>query len=132
MDIQTIEQGYNQLQAQGQQTTQALQLLGGKLQAAANAGDQQAREWFLDLRELALSFQAEQQQVMALLQSLHAGIATQVQSAQPSYAEAPPAAPAPQPSQGGFLGNLMNSGFAQSVAAGAGFGIGDDLIKEIF
>lgn len=130
MDIQTIEQGYGQLQAQGQQTTQALQVLGGKLQAAANAGDQQAREWFLDLRELALSFQAEQQQVMALLQSLHAGIATQVQPAQQAYAE-PVAAP-PQPPQGGFLGNLMSSGFAQSVAAGAGFGIGDDLIKEIF
>ena len=44
MDMQTIDQQYQQLQGQSQQTAQALQLLGGKLQAAAQNGDQQARE----------------------------------------------------------------------------------------
>ncbi|GAA4501155.1 hypothetical protein [Gluconacetobacter tumulicola] len=126
MDIQTIDQAYNQLQSQAQQSAQALQTLGSKLQAAMNGGDSQAREWMLDLREVALSFQAEQQQVTALLQALHAAVANEA---------APPPQPqaAPQPQQsGGFLGNLLGSGFGQAMAAGAGFGIGDDLIKDIF
>ncbi|GBQ70686.1 hypothetical protein AA103196_2563 [Ameyamaea chiangmaiensis NBRC 103196] len=128
MDVQVIDQAYTQLQSQAQQTVQALQTLGNKLQAAANGGDSQAREWMLDLRELALTFQAEQQQVGALLQALHAGIAQQ-QAAAPTF----DAAPAPAPQQGGgFFGSLLSSGFGQAVAAGAGFGIGNDIIKDIF
>jgi hypothetical protein len=34
--------------------------------------------------------------------------------------------------QGGFLGELMNSGFGRAIVTGAGFGIGDDLINKIF
>ena len=33
---------------------------------------------------------------------------------------------------GGFLGSLLNSGFGRAIEAGAGFGIGDDLINRIF
>jgi len=138
MDIQTIDQTYTQLQGQAQQSAQALQTLGNKLQAAAQSGDQQAREWMLDLRELALSFQAEQQQVASLLQNLHNAMAQQAQTYAPQdygqqqgYASAPQPQPAAQQS-GGFLNNFLNSGFARSVEAGAGFGIGDDLIKDIF
>ncbi|MFW7267465.1 hypothetical protein ACMAUO_05775 [Gluconacetobacter sp. Hr-1-5] len=129
MDIQVIDQAYTQLQSQAQQSAQALQTLGGKLQAAVNGGDSQAREWMLDLREIALSFQAEQQQVTALLQALHGAMANEAAAAPPP----PPMQAAPQPQQsGGFLGNLLGSGFGQAMAAGAGFGIGDDLIKDIF
>ncbi|MBB2206508.1 hypothetical protein [Gluconacetobacter takamatsuzukensis] len=127
MDIQTIDQAYTQLQSQAQQSAQALQTLGGKLQAAVNGGDSQAREWMLDLREVALSFQAEQQQVTALLQALHAAMANETAPPPPQ----PEAAPQPRQS-GGFLGNLLGSGFGQAMAAGAGFGIGDDLMKDIF
>lgn len=129
MDIQTIDQTYTQLQSQAQQSAQALQTLGGKLQAAVNSGDPQAREWMLDLREIALSFQAEQQQVTALLQALHAAVANEA-AAQPQPPQ-PPQSPTPRQS-GGFLGNILGSGFGQAMAAGAGFGIGDDLIKDIF
>ncbi len=38
----------------------------------------------------------------------------------------------PQQQQGGFLGELMNSGFGRAIVSGAGFGIGDDLINKIF
>ena len=79
MDVQTIDQQYQQLQGQSQQTAQALQLLGGKLQAAAQGGDQQAREWLLDLRELALAFRSEQDQVANLLQALHGFVANAAQ-----------------------------------------------------
>lgn len=134
MDVQSIDQIYTQLQGQAQQSAQALQTLGNKLQAAANSGDQQAREWSLDLRELALSFRAEQEQVANLLQALHGAVANQAQQYQPNYAQQidAPQQPAPAQQSGGFFNNFLNSGFARSVEAGAGFGIGDDLIKEIF
>ncbi len=60
MDIQTIDNQYNQLQSQAQQTMMELQALARKLQGAAQAGDQNAREWFLDLKSIALAIQAEQ------------------------------------------------------------------------
>lgn len=160
MDVQTIDRQYEQLQGQSQQTVQALQALGGKLQAAAQGGDQQAREWLLDLRELALAFRSEQDQVSNLLQALHGFVANeaQMQSQQaaipappqggwgqsPSYAPQTPAYPQqpayPQPQQayappqrsGGMLGSFLSSGFGRAIEMGAGFGIGDDLINKIF
>lgn len=97
----------------------------------------QAREWALDLREVALSFQAEQQQVTTLLQQLHAALENAANSQntyvspQP-YATQPPVQAVDQPAENTFFSNILNSGFARSVEAGAGFGIGNDLIKEIF
>ncbi len=157
MDVQTIDQQYAQLQGQSQQTAQALQTLGGKLQAAAQAGDQQAREWLLDLRELALAFRSEQDQVSNLLQALHGFVANaaqmQSQSAaapqqqavwgqasgyqpQPSYAaqsgfpQVPQGYAAPQQG-GGMLGGFLNSGFGRAIEMGAGFGLGEDLLSKI-
>ncbi len=90
MDVQTIDQQYAQLQWQSQQTAQALQTLGSKLQAAAQGGDQQAREWLLDLRELALAFRSEQDQVSNLLQALHGFVANAAQMQNPSTSRSPP------------------------------------------
>ena len=144
MDVQTIDNQYAQLQQQSQTTVQALQTLGNKLQAASQGGDQQAREWLLDLRELALSFRAEQVGVGNLLQSLHGYVANQAQQQAPQgnwgqpaggYVPPPGAPPqmAPQPQGGGgMFGNFLNSGFGRAIEMGAGFGIGDDLIKDIF
>lgn len=140
MDIQTIDNQYSQLQSQAQQTVAELQALGQKLQAAAQAGDQNAREWFLDLKSIALAVQAEQNQVTNLLQALHGFVANQMQpqqatpwGGQPGYA---PQGYAPQPAypqqSGGILGNFLNSGFGRALEMGAGFGIGDDLINKIF
>ena len=157
MDIQTIDNEYGQLQQQSQATVQALQALGGKLQAASANGDQQAREWLLDLRELALSFRSEQDRMTNLLQALHGFVANQAGAAmQPpatggSWGQQPFSAPGypqgqagyqPQPGYpsqnaapqgaGGMLGGFLNSGFGRAIEMGAGFGIGDDLIKDIF
>ncbi len=140
MDVQTIDQQYAQLQGQSQQTVQALQTLGNKLQAAAQGGDQQAREWMLDLRELALSFRSEQDQVSNLLQALHAYVANQSQIAAapptsggqwgaPSY---PPQQAVAPPQVGGMFGNFLQSGFGRAIETGAGFGIGDELINKLF
>jgi hypothetical protein len=166
MDIQTIDQQYQQLQTQAQGTAQELSSLADKLQAAAQGGNQDAREWLLDLKSIALAFRAEQTQVGLLLQALHGFVANQASAMQAPPAPAgwtqPPPAdwnqapnqpppgwnqapnqPPPgwqpgygQPQQqggvGGMLGSFLNSGFGRAIEMGAGFGIGDELIKKIF
>lgn len=144
MNLEMVEQQYNQLQQEAQGVQQGLQTLAGKLKAAADAGNQDAREWLLDLKELALNIQTEQQQVMMLMQAMHQAaqndmVAMQNQGGQqwqPGYPQTPQAMPqqgyAPQKQSGGFLNSLEHSGFGQALMMGAGFGIGDDLINSIF
>lgn len=124
MDIQTIDQTAATLQEQAQKSSEAVQALAGKLQAASDSGNTDAREWLLDLREIALSFQAEQQQVVALLQALHTAWSTQAPAASV-------ATPVIQKTEG-LVSSLMNSGFGQALANGAGFSIGDDIVKKLF
>ena len=161
MDIQTVDQCWQQVQAQDQTVNQALQALATKLQSAAASGNADAREWLLDLREIALSFQGQQQQATLLLQAIHA----MLQNEHGQLQAAPGAAGYPQqgypqqgypqqgypqqgypqqgyPQQGypqqsgggvmGALGGLLNSGFGRALERGAGFGIGEDLINKIF
>jgi len=151
MDVETIDQQYQQLQTQAQQTVGELTKLAGKLQTSAQGGNQDAREWLLDLREIALAMQAEQNQVGALLQALHAFVMNQAQqmpslpqTAPSPWTAAPQAPPQgypppgyqqpayPQQQSGGMLGGFLNSGFGRALEMGAGFGIGDDLINSIF
>lgn len=54
MDVDTVDRSYAQLEQQAQTTTHAIDALAGKLQAAAAAGDPNAREWLLDLKEVTL------------------------------------------------------------------------------
>jgi hypothetical protein len=83
MDVQTIDNQYAQLQNQAQQTVEELKGLAGKLQAATQAGNQDAREWMLDLKSIALAIQAEQNQVANLLQALHGFVENQQTALQP-------------------------------------------------
>jgi hypothetical protein len=144
VDIQTIDQNYQQLQQQSQQTVQAITSLAQKLQAAASNGDQQAREWLLDLKEITLGFQQEQNQVTLLLQAIHQFVANQNQQQPPVYQQ-PPQYQQPMYQQpviyqqpmygggyGGGYGGFMGSSFGQAIATGAGFAIGEDIINEIF
>jgi len=155
MDPQTVDQNYAQLQQQGQQTTALIQTLAGKLQAAAAAGDMNAREWMLDLKEVALGVQQEEGQVSLLLQSIHSMVDNHMQSnGQPGYQQGY------QPQQGyqqgyqqqgyqpqqgyqqqgglmgggggGMLQSFLGGGFGRAIVTGAGFGIGDDIINKIF
>jgi hypothetical protein len=133
VDPQTVDQNYAQLQQQAQQTTALIQTLAGKLQAAAAAGDSNAREWLLDLKEITLGVQQEQGQVSMLLQSIHSMVDNHVQSQyqqpgyQPQYQQGPY-----QQGPGGMLGQFLGGGFGRAIMTGAGFGIGDDLIRAIF
>ena len=120
MDPQTVDQNYAQLQQQGQQTAALIQTLAGKLQAAAAAGDTNAREWMLDLKEVALGVQQEEGQVSLLLQSIHSMVDNHVQSAgQPGYQQQGYQQPQPgyqqqgyQPQQGYQQGGMMGGGAA--------------------
>jgi len=142
MNLQAVEQQYNQLQQENQGVMQALQTLAGKLKMAADGGNQDAREWLLDLKELALNIQTEQQQVMTLMQAMHQAVQNDVASMQqnnpawqPGYPQTPQVGQPqgyPQQQGGGFLNSLEHSGFGQMLMMGAGFGIGDDLINSIF
>lgn len=145
MDIETIDQQYQQLQSQAQGTAREISGLADKLQAAAQGGNQDAREWLLDLKSITLAIQAEQNQVGLLLQAIHGFVANQASAMQAPAAgqwagqpNMPPPGYQPgygQPQQGGaggMLGGFLNSGFGRAITLGAGFGIGDDLINKIF
>ena len=120
MDPDTVDQNYSQLQQQAQQTGQLVQTLSGKLQAASQSGDPNAREWLLDLKEIALGIQQEQGQVTLLLQSIHSMVDNHVQSLaatppvpapvqQAPVQQAPVQQPQYQPQQSGFQGGCPAS-----------------------
>ena len=154
MDPQTVDQNYAQLQQQGQQTASLLQTLAGKLQTAAAAGDTNAREWMLDLKEIALGVQQEEGQVSLLLQSIHSMVDNHVQSiGQPGYQQQQGYQQPGYQQQGyqqgyqpgyqqqggmggmgggGMLQSFLGGGFGRAIMTGAGFGIGDDIINKIF
>lgn len=142
MDVATIDNEFQQLQTQANQAVQAVQGLAQKLQGAAAAGDANAREWLLDLREVAMQIQQEQLQTQALLQALHGFAVNQMQqqAPQPVYVQQPMPQQVvyeqAQPQGGGVLHHFMGSGFGQAmtqgVGMGAGFGIADSLINSIF
>jgi hypothetical protein len=148
-DPETIDQNYAQLQQQAQQTATLIQTLAGKLQTAAAAGDPNAREWLLDLKEITLGVRQEQGQVSLLLQSIHSMVdnhvqaTAQAQNQQPGYQQPgyqqvgyqQPQYQQPQYQQGsggGMLQQFLGGGFGRAIVTGAGFGIGDDIINKIF
>ncbi|MGH3202003.1 MAG: hypothetical protein ACRDP5_08125 [Streptosporangiaceae bacterium] len=149
MDPETVDQNYAQLQQQGQQTAALIQALAGKLQTAAAAGDSNAREWMLDLKEITLGVQQEEGQMSLLLQSIHSMVDNHVQAGpqpqyqqqqqQPQYQQQQPQYQQqyqPQYQQGpggmGTLQRFLGGGFGRAIVTGAGFGIGDDIINKIF
>lgn len=135
MDIQTIDQQYQMVQNQNQQVVVALQQLASQMQTAAQGGDNNARGWLLDLKQVALTIQGQQQQTALLLQAIHNMWQTQqTQYAPPPYANNAPMGYA-QPQSGGIMGALdgfLNSGFGRAMEMGAGIGLGEDLINKIF
>ncbi len=139
MDLQAVEQQYQQLQAEAQGVSQALQAMAAKMQQGSEKNPD-AREWLLDLKQLALNIQQEQMQVMAVMQAMHQAVQNDMamqqqvgnQQWRPEYPQTPQAGYPEQRQGGGFLSSLEHSGFGQAIMMGAGFGIGDDLINSIF
>ena len=149
MDTETVDRQFSALQHQAQQTATLIQTLAGKLSSAATAGDPNAREWALDLKEIALAIRDEQSTTTELLQAIHAlvdnHVATAEPAVQPYYPPAPQYAQPPQyqaayqpqyqqpaPSGGGALQRFLGGRFGQAIVTGAGIGIGDDIVNSIF
>ena len=74
MDIDTVDPQFSTLQQQAQQTASLIATLAGKLSTAAAGGDSNAREWGLDLKEIALAVRDEQSTTTELLQAIHAPV----------------------------------------------------------
>lgn len=55
MDTGTVDRQFSALQQQARQTASLIATLAGKLSTAAAAGDPNACEWGLDLKEIALA-----------------------------------------------------------------------------
>jgi seryl-tRNA synthetase len=139
MDTATIDQEYSQLQTEFQDVAQTVQALAQKLQHAVDSGDQNAREWLLDLKQVALDIKDEQMQVNNLLTAIHGFVAT-ANAAPPPPVYAQPTQQQVYPQQqgyqrqrrGGMFGNFLGGGFGQAMEMGAGIGLGEDLINSIF
>ena len=103
----------------------------------------------LDLKEITLGVQQEQGQVSLLLQSIHSMVNNHVQTmGQPGYQQPgyqqpgyqgpsyqqQPGYQQPQYQQGagGMLQQFLGGGFGRAIMTGAGFGIGEDIIRDIF
>jgi uncharacterized protein YecA (UPF0149 family) len=153
MNTETVDRQFTALQAQADQTGALLRTLADKLSAAAAAGDANAREWVLDLKEIALAVRDEQTTTTELLQAIHGlvddHVASAPQTAPPAYAAAAPQYQQPQYAQpqyqqpqyapyqqpapsGGALQRFLGGRFGQAMVTGAGIGIGDDLVNSIF
>lgn len=135
MDVATVDSQYQLLEQETQQTVQSLQLLATKMQGADQSGDANAKEWLLDLRNVALQVQQEQLQMQSLLQALHGFAVNALQQAQPGTAAVQPTATQPAVSAnqpGNTLQNFMGSGFGRAIEMGAGFGLANQLIGSIF
>jgi hypothetical protein len=146
VDTDTVDRQFNALQQQAQQTGSLIAALAGKLSTAAAAGDPNAREWGLDLKEIALAIRDEQSTTTELLRAIHALIDNHVAAAAPpspqpayypapaEYSQPPQYQPSyPQPSQGGgALQRFLGGRFGQAIVTGAGIGMGDDIVNSIF
>ncbi len=146
MDTETVDRQFNALRQQAQQTGTLMQTLAGKLSAAAAAGDPNAREWALDLKEIALAVRDEQSTTTELLQAIHALVDNHVAAEPPAYYPPPaqyaqpqqyqpqyqPQYQQPAPAGGGTLQRFLGGRFGQAIVTGAGIGIGDDIVNSIF
>jgi len=81
MDSDIVDRTYANLQQQSQQTGRSIETLASKLQAAAAAGDPNAREWLVDLKEIALAVHSEEATTSQLLQAVHQLVDNHVQQA---------------------------------------------------
>jgi hypothetical protein len=141
MDTATIDQAYGQLQAEFKDVATSVQELAGKLQTASQTGNPDAKEWLLDLKQIALDVKDEQVQVNELLQAIHGFVANSNEQIQ-QYQQGPQQGAmggrggmfggGMGGGRGGMFGGFLGGGFGRAMEMGAGIGLGEDLINSIF
>jgi hypothetical protein len=130
VDYQSAESQAIQLQQQANQVSQRLKDVADKLQARI-PDPNLSRELMLDLREVAIALQQQNQSAVAIIQQM----AQYIHTLESNLASAPQVGFQPRgwysqsyPTQsGGFMGNVVSG-----LGMGAGFGIGETLIDDIF
>ncbi len=158
MDATTIDQEFEQLQAEFQDVAKTVQGLAEKMQAAEKAGDANATEWLVDLKQVAQDVDDEQAQVKKLLLAIHdfVGGVAQTQEAAAAGAKPPLFAPGHEPREeaeqqlpgtqrrgmlGGMLGGMMGGGmfggyygggFGRAMEMGMAMNLGANLVSSIF
>jgi hypothetical protein len=162
MDATTIDQEFEQLQAEFQDVAKTVQTLAGKMQAAEQAGDANAADWLADLKRVAQDVDDEQAQVQKLLLAIHDFVGGLAQTEQAPAAEKPPLfAPGHEPAAedeqqqpglqrhgmlGGMLGGMMGGGmlgggmfggyygggFGRAMEMGMAMNLGANLVSSIF
>jgi hypothetical protein len=158
MDATTIDQEFEQLQAEFQDVAKTVQGLAEKMEAAEKAGDANASEWLGDLKRVAQDIDDEQTQVKKLLLAVHGFIGSVAQAQQaPAEEDKPPLfAPGHEPAEaeqtqqtapqhhgmlGGMLGGMMGGGmmggyygggFGRAMEMGMAMNLGANLVSSIF
>jgi hypothetical protein len=134
MDQDTVDREYERLQQQSNRTADLLRQLSDKLAQRAAQGDPTAREYGLDVREIALSVRDEEQQFKKLLEELDrlADVQAQEIARSRSYQQPVYRTYGYGPGYGGGGGGFFGGGFGQALAMGAGLGLGEEIIEDIF
>ena len=152
MDATTIDQEFQQLQAEFQDVATTVQSLATKMQAAEKAGDTNATEWLADLKQVAKDVDDEQAQVKTLLLAIHdfIGGAAQAQDKPPLFAPGQEPESMQQPAQqqprhgmlgavlgggmmgGGMFGGYYGGGFGRAMEMGMAMNLGANLVNSIF
>lgn len=162
MDAQTIDQEFEQLQAEFKDVATTVQQLAAKMQAAEQAGDKNATEWLADLKHVAQDIDEEQAQVQKLLLAIHGFVGNVAQTHAAAAEEKPPLlAPGhehdldqaqQQPQQhhgmlggmlgggmlgggmlgGGMFGGYYGGGFGRAMEMGMAMNLGANLVSSIF
>lgn len=129
MDYQSAENQIATLHRQADQTVQTISTLASKLQTKISDADL-ARELTLDLREAALAIQQQNQSASMLIEqmaeyihTLESHVNTQPQ---PTF-QTRGWSSGPWAGGGGFMSNLVSG-----LGMGAGFGLANDLVGDIF
>lgn len=129
MDYQSAENQIATLHQQADQTVQTISTLASKLQTKISDADL-ARELTLDLREAALAIQQQNQSASMLIEqmaeyihTLESHVNTQPQ---PTF-QTRGWSSGPWGGGGGFMSNLVSG-----LGMGAGFGLANDLVGDIF
>jgi seryl-tRNA synthetase len=148
MDATTIDQEFEQLQAEFQDVAKTVQALAEKMQAAEKAGDANASEWLSDLKRVAQDIDDEQTQVKKLLLAVHGfvGGVAQAQPSSPEEDKPPLFAPGHEPAEpdqtqqaspqrhgmlGGMLGGAMGGGMMGGGMFGGYYGGGFGRAMEM-
>lgn len=145
MNPETIDNEYAKLQEEVKETGQALLGFSQVLQAATAAGDINAKRWLADLKSVAVRIQQEEQQMQSLMQAVHDFTISHLHDPSTGYGQAETSYSQEQPmysAQPGYvmqqptggssaLGRFMGGGFGHAMVMGAGFGLGDDLLRRI-